>query len=120
MIPEDGKDFYELETGYEKSECDPTSTDATELMKCLHAGIIPEAYKDCISDIEVREVRYKPEDAKHGLDPQDPGRTIEEMKARAKEGYFVRNPEANCVYCPSGATLYQKSIKPNGNIRYCN
>lgn len=120
VIPEDGNDFYELEIAYEENECDPSSTEATELARCLHAGIIPDAYKDCISDIEVKEVRYKPEDAKRGAEPQNPGRTIEEMKARAKEGYFVRNPEANCVYCPSGATLYQKSIKQNGNIRYCN
>lgn len=119
VITDDGKDTYELEIDYQESECDPTSTDATELMKCLHAGIIPDAYKDNIEDMKVVEKRYKPEEAKKG-DPQDPNRSEEEMKERAKEGYFVRNAEANCVYCPSGATLYQKSIKPNGNIRYCN
>ena len=42
------------------------------------------------------------------------------MKARAKEGYFVRDPERNLVYCPKGEILRQKCIKSNGNIRYAN
>ena len=119
VITDDGKDTYELEIDYQESECNPTSTDAAELMKCLHAGIIPDAYKGSIEDMEVAEKRYKPEEARKP-DPQDPGRSEEDMKARAKEGYFVRNAEANCVYCPCGATLYQKCIKKSGDIRYCN
>ncbi len=39
---------------------------------------------------------------------------------RAKEGYFVRDPERNRVYCPNGEILRQKCIKKNGNIRYAN
>ena len=42
------------------------------------------------------------------------------MLARAKEGYFVRNPERNLVYCPTGEVLRQKCIKQNGSIRYAN
>lgn len=42
------------------------------------------------------------------------------MKERAKEGYFVRDPERNLVYCPTGEILRQKCIKKNGNIRYAN
>lgn len=120
VIPDDGKDAYDLETGYVESECDPASTDAEELAKCIHAGIVPEAYEDYIEDMEVVEVRRKPEEAKKESAPQDPSRPAEEMKERAKEGYFVRNPEADCVYCPVGATLYKKSIKKNGATRYCN
>lgn len=45
---------------------------------------------------------------------------LEEMKERALEGYFVRDPERNLVYCPGGEILRQKSIKKNGNIRYAN
>ena len=44
----------------------------------------------------------------------------EEMREKAKEGYFVRDPERNQVYCPAGEILRQKSIKKNGNIRYVN
>lgn len=42
------------------------------------------------------------------------------MMERAKEGYFVRDPERNLVYCPNGEILRQKCIKKNGNIRYAN
>lgn len=42
------------------------------------------------------------------------------MLTKAKEGYFVRDPERNLVYCPAGEILRQKSIKKNGNIRYAN
>ena len=120
VITDDGKEVYELEIDYQESGCDATSKDAAGLMKCLHAGIIPDAYKGSIEDIEVVEKRYKPEEETKESDPQDPCRPAEEMKARAKEGYFVRNAEANCVYCPGGAALYQKSIKKSGAVRYCN
>ena len=46
--------------------------------------------------------------------------TNEEMKAKAAEGYFVRDAERNFIYCPQGQVLRQKSIKRNGMIRYCN
>ncbi len=120
VIPDDGKDTYNLEIDYVESECDPAGRDAAELMKCLHAGIVPDVYKDSIEDIEVVEVRRKPDEAKKKSDPQDPMRPVAAMKERAEEGYFVRNPEADCVYCPGGATLYKKSIKKNGDTRYCN
>ena len=120
VIPDDGKDVYELEIDYVESECDPAGTDAAELAKCLHAGIIPEAYKGSIEDMEVVEVRRKPDEGKKSPDVQELRRPAEEMKERAREGYFVRNPEADCVYCPGGAVLYRKSIKKNGDTRYCN
>ena len=40
--------------------------------------------------------------------------TAEEMMERAKEGYFVMDPERNLVYCPNGEILRQKCIKKNG------
>lgn len=40
--------------------------------------------------------------------------------ARASEGYFVRDPERNLVYCPAGQILRQKCIKKSGDIRYAN
>lgn len=120
VIPDDGKDAYELEIDYAESECDPSSADAEELAKCIHAGIIPDAYRDSIEDMEVVEVRRKPDVAKKKAGPQVCTRAVEDMKERTREGYFVRNPEADCVYCPGGSTLYRKSIKPNGSTRYCN
>jgi transposase len=122
VIMDDGRDAYELEIAYEESEADITSTAPGEIKQSLHAGKIPEAYKDVIKDMEVATVRRKvcdePEDgeavrrSRYG--------TPEEMKSRAMEGYFVRDPERNLVYCPMGEILRQKCIKKNGYIRYAN
>lgn len=46
--------------------------------------------------------------------------TQEEMMEHAKEGYIVRDPKRNLVYCPNGEILRQKCIKKNENIRYVN
>lgn len=122
VITDEGKDGYELVIPYEESDdVIAESTDPNELRKALHAGVIPGAYKDIISDIEIKEVRRKVSD-----EPQadEPAKSIygtqEEMIARAKEGYFVRDPERNLVYCPNGEILRQKCIKKNGNVRYAN
>ena len=121
VITDDGKDGYEIEIEYQEAEADAAGTDPAELKKALHAGVIPEAYKEVISDMEVTEVRRKvsdePEEDKEAASIYG---TPEEMQARAKEGYFVRDPERNLVYCPNGEILRQKCIKKNGNIRYAN
>ena len=44
VIADGGKDGYEIEISYEKSEADLSSTDPEDLKKALHAGEIPEAY----------------------------------------------------------------------------
>lgn len=122
VITDEGKDGYELEVPYkEADDINAESTDAGDLKKALHAGVIPEAYEDVITDIEVKEVRRKVSD---GAEMKEPAGSIygtaEEMMERAKEGYFVRDPERNLVYCPNGEILRQKCIKKNGNIRYAN
>ena len=122
VITDEGKDGYELVIPYEESDdVNAESTDPDELRKALHAGVIPEAYKDIISDIEIKEVRRKVSDEPEA-DEQAKSiyGTQEEMIARAKEGYFVRDPERNLVYCPNGEILRQKCIKKNGNVRYAN
>lgn len=121
VITEDGKDGYELEISYEENDADVTSSRPEEIKKSLHAGKIPEVYKDVITEMEVKEVRRKDID-EIAEDAGDRGvyGTPEEQQARAKEGYFVRDPEANLVYCPQGEILRQKCIKKNGNIRYAN
>ncbi len=54
VITADGKDGYELEIAYEQiEEIDKTSNDLKEISKCLHAGEIPEVYKDVIADIRI-------------------------------------------------------------------
>ena len=121
VITDDGKDGYDIEIDYQHEEADITSTDPKELKKALHAGMIPDAYKDVISDMEVTEVRRKVSDeSKEDAETASIYGTSDEMQARAKEGYFVRDPERNLVYCPNGEILRQKCVKKNGNIRYAN
>lgn len=121
VITEEGKDGYEIEIAYEEAESDTTSTKPEELSKSLHAGKIPEAYKKYIEKIEVKETRRKvEEESEENTIEKTPYGTTEEMIERAKEGYFVRDPERNLVYCPAGETLRQKCVKKNGNIRYAN
>ena len=122
VITDEGKDGYELVIPYEETDdVNAESTEPDELRKALHAGVIPEAYKDIISDIEIKEVRRKVSDEPEADEPaKSIYGTQEEMIARAKEGYFVRDPERNLVYCPNGEILRQKCIKKNGNVRYAN
>ena len=118
---DDGKGGYELEIPYEEAEADTSSTKPEELKKSLHAGRIPEAYKDVTSDMKVEEVRRKVKEEAEGCEKGKPiYGTKEEMLDRAREGYFVRDPERNLVYCPAGEILRQKCMKKNGNIRYAN
>lgn len=120
VIPPDGKDTYELEIAYEESEgCDRTSTKAEELKKCLHAGVVPDAYAEAIEGMEIVEVREKVIDEPEE-DAKRPERTEDEMRRRAAEGYYVRDPEGDAVYCPGGEKLRRKSIKKNGATRYAN
>lgn len=119
VITDDGKDGYEIEIPYEEAEADITSTKPNELKKALHSGQIPEAYKDVISDIKVENVRRKvSNDTSEEI--KSPYGIPETMKERAMQGYFVRDPERNLVYCPAGEILRQKCIKKGGQIRYAN
>ena len=84
-----------------------------EISKCLHSGIIPEIYKDRIDEIEIVDKKVKVEkkltNSKYG--------TEEEMINRALEGFFVRDPERNVVYCPGNEKLRCTSIKSRGEIK---
>ena len=46
VIMNDGKDGYEIEITYEDAEVDVLSTETEEIKKSLHAGKIPEVYKN--------------------------------------------------------------------------
>lgn len=127
VILSDGKEAYDLEIPYEEAEADLSSTVPEELKKGLHSGKIPEAYREVITEIEVKEVRRMIKDdadrraGEEGVEtPRSVYGTQEEMVERAKEGYFVRDPEKNLVYCPAGEILRQKCIRKNGSIRYAN
>ena len=118
VITDDGKDGYHIEIPYEETETDTASTEPEELKKALHAGKLPEVYAEVIQNMKVETVRRKV------VDEKSENRSVygspEEMQEKAREGYFVRGPERNLVYCPGEEILRQKSIKKNGNIRYAN
>lgn len=120
VVLDDGKDEYGIEMAYVEKETDSTATDPQSLSDCLHAGVIPEAYKDCIHDMEVVEKRRFVKEETKEVKVESMYGTTKDMIAKAKEGYFVRDPEANVVYCPRGEMLRQKCVKKNGNIRYAN
>lgn len=121
MIPAaEGNATHELETNYEPAEIEDEtrkSQKPEDIKKCLRAGVIPEMYEDILSGIEVIEKQVTEEPVEF---PKSPYLSVEDAKARAAEGYFVRDPEQNVVYCPGGATMRLKSIRKNGNLRFCN
>ena len=122
VITPDGKDTHELECVFEEANCDEAtiaSSDPKDLAKCLHAGVVPDAYEDIIESIEVKEKKQWVKDGP-GQDQEDVRQGEDGMKERAGEGYFVRDPERNVVYCPAGKALRQKCVKRNCNIRYAN
>lgn len=47
VIPDEGKNGYEIGITYEVAEADTTRAKPEELKKALHARQIPEAYKKC-------------------------------------------------------------------------
>lgn len=103
--------------GLEISDEQKASTKTGDLKACLEAGVIPDAYKGILSDVEIKEVKTR-----MAVIPDSDilKMTPEQMRAKALDGYFVRDAARNLVYCPQGEILRQKSIKRNGNIRYCN
>lgn len=120
ILPND-QDEYKLELPYEDktiSEEMLKSTSADDLKECLRAGEIPEIYKEAVESAKVVDKKVFIQEVT--ANPTHLYENEDEMKRRAQEGYFVRDPEQNLVYCPAGEILRQKSIKKNGNIRYAN
>ena len=116
----DGKDAYELEIPYEEmGDRTDTAESPDRIKRSLRAGIIPEEYQEIIEKAEVAEKKVYIKERTDET-PINPYGSEGEMRGRATEGYFVRDPERNLVYCPVGEVLRQKSIKKNGNIRYAN
>lgn len=98
VIQRDGETEVTVDFEYnpaESTELNPSSTSPDDVKKCLQAGTIPDVY-------EVLKM------------------THEQMVEEARRGYLIRDHHRNLVIRPEGAILRQKSIKRNGDIRYCN
>lgn len=120
VIQRNGECTEEVAYEYHEAEISDeqrASTDPKDLETCLKAAVIPDAYKDLLTDVRVVEEKSYVADVS---DSDVLKMTGEEMRAKAVEGYFVRDAERNLVYCPGGHILRQKSLKNNGMIRYCN
>ena len=120
VIPPEGQDEFKISIPYEKAEdLHPESTDPSELSKCLHAGVVPDAYRDAITAVEIEEKEVPVKQDPEGIS-KSPFQDEEEMLAKAAEGFFVRDPEHNIVYCPAGETLRQNTVTRRDTIRYIN
>ena len=97
----------------------PESVDPGELSKCLRAGIIPDAYKSHISSIQIQEKNVLIRSENESV-ARSPFQDEEEMLSKAAEGYFVRDPARNIVYCPTGEILRQNTVTKKDRIRYIN
>lgn len=119
VIPQKGT-ACEIEYDFEPSEITDEirrSTKPEDLRKCLKAGVVPDAYKGILETGGIEErTHYEYESTDAGIAKMDTGQMI----LKAREGCFVRDAESNLVFCPQGKILRQKSIRKNGDIRYCN
>ena len=101
----------------ESTELNPSSTSPDDVKKCLQAGTIPDVYGGILSNPEIISVKSTEytiaDDAVLKM-------TQEQMVEEARKGYLIRDPHRNLVICPEGDIFRQKSIKRNGDIRYCN
>ena len=120
VIQRDGETEVDVDFDYNPSEADEidsTSRDPEDIRKCLQSGCVPEVYDGILDNpriVTVNSTEYTiDEDAVLKM-------TEEQMAEEAKKGYLIRDPYRNLVICPEGAILRQKSIKKNGDIRYCN
>ena len=119
VIPDPGHDTYDLFFALRPCEIpdeDRKSTRAEALSKCLHAGVIPEAYADYLFNPELVSKAIYDTDLPNDVFSM----TDDQLKQLASTGYFVRNLELDRVYCPSGEILRKKTVKKDGSIRYAN
>ena len=103
---------------YQEKETDPSSTNFNEIGACLHAGVLPNAYREVIDSIIISEKKVFEDPEPSSL--KSPFQSEEEMLAKAMDGYFVRDPERNLVICPAGRQLRQNQVTRQGFIRCIN
>lgn len=121
VIQNDGTSSADVEYEYEEAEVTEelrASRSAEDIRVCLHAGVIPHCMRGILTGATIAEVtRHSRQDIS---DSDITKMTLEQMIAKAREGYFVRDADRNMVICPQGQILRPKAIKKNGHIRYCN
>ena len=122
VIPCEGGNTKTIEFPYKEAEISDeqrASKKTDDIRACLEAGVIPDAYSNILTDAQIIERNSYERD-----NGPEPGEVLKmsmvEMTEKAKEGYFIRDPERDFVICPMGQILRPKSVKRDGQIRYCN
>lgn len=120
VIQNDGASEADVEYDYQESS--PTdeqrrSRKPEDIKACLHAGVVPDCMEGILSDAVVEAVTKRRAET---YDSEVTKMTPEQMVAKAREGYFVRDAERNLVICPQGQILRPKSVKRSGEIIYYN
>lgn len=122
VIPRSGSNTSIVSYDYKETvitDKQKESTKPEDIKECLEAGVIPNIYKDILSDVEIKQKNsYLKSVDIYSSDVLK--MTPEQMKAKAMVGYFIRDAKRNLVYCPQGNILRQKLLKSNGDIRYYN
>ena len=122
------KKEIELDFDYEEKEIteeEKNSSKREDIKKCLHAGVVPNCYKNCLEVEKDEEGNVLVKTSKvYDVSKEDPmgidNLTDEQKIELATKGYFVRDIKADRVYCPAGTILRRKAVKANGAIRYVN
>lgn len=120
VIQNDGSSVVDIEYDYQEADITEEQRESTapeDIKACLHAGVVPHCLEGILTDATVEEVVKRHHET---TDSEIAKMTLEQMVAKAREGYFVRDADRNIVICPQGEILRPKSIKKNGKIRYCN
>lgn len=91
VIQNGGASVVDVEYGYEGAE--PTEgqrlgTNPEDIKACLHAGVVPYCLKGALTDASVEEVTLR---HREQTDAEASRMTLEQMIAKAHEGYFVRD-----------------------------
>ena len=112
----------EVSFTYHPAEIDEqtkASTRPEDLRKCLEAGVIPDAYQNTLTNAQIH-TEQRGNKWQDVCDEDVTKMTVEQMRAKANEGYFIRDVEANCVYGPQGCILYPCGKARRGLIPYRN
>lgn len=120
VITKNRTDEITIDIEYSPTEIDNKVTESTDydsLKKCLQAGVVPKVYEGVLEVNDIVEIKKYSQPPEH-LEVQMMNQ--EEKKKKAQEGYLIRDPELNVVYCPQGQTLYLYTERKNGEMVFCN
>ena len=95
VIQRDGGCTEQVQFNYNEAtitDAQKASTKPEDMKACLEAGVIPDTYKDILTDVHIAEIKEYSSDV---ADSAVLHMTPEQMRAKALEGYFVRDAERN-------------------------